>query len=214
MEKIITKKEVQQKINEALSSLLLNDGFKLRKKDGFIVRKNPNKTESIYFHILNYWPLCQEVESVMFHIRFDEVENIINPILSKHGLFNMEFAKTSSTIRTWIDFNVKIDKYEDIDKFISLYMIDIKEKLLTYFEQNEDMCNINISEKSIILKQKSDLSNHIDTIMRSLILAKLCSDTDLEELCIKYKKLIKPFYGQEQQNFAAYDDLVRYLSKL
>ncbi|MDR2127059.1 MAG: hypothetical protein LBP63_09555 [Prevotellaceae bacterium] len=72
----ITKKEVQNKLNNTLIGLLLEDNFKLRKSSGFIYRTTQGKVESIYFRIINYCPLCQEIGCVMFDVRFDKVEDI------------------------------------------------------------------------------------------------------------------------------------------
>jgi hypothetical protein len=213
MEKIITKKEVEQKLNETLNSLLLSDGFKLRKSDGFIIRKSQAMIESIFFRVLNYWPLCQEIDYIGFSIRFDRVEEIVNPFLSKYNFLNIAGTKKTSTIGDSIFFNIRIDKDEDINEFIYLYMNDIKEKILSYFKKNGNINDVNQYKKDRILTDNNGLNYIEHNLLQSITLMKLCNDPDFENLSQRYKELYASWGGQKETGFQAMDDLINYLSR-
>jgi hypothetical protein len=149
MEEIIsiTKKEVQSKLNNALTDLLLEDKFKLKKSNGFIIRKSPNKEESICFGIINYWPLCQKIDYVGFHIRFDNVEKIVIPFLFKYDFFNVKGLKAAITVGDSIFFNEEVNKDSDIDKFIHLHINNIKIKIFDYFTKYNTINQANMLKK-------------------------------------------------------------------
>jgi hypothetical protein len=217
MEEIIigpTKKEVQTKLNETLSNLLFNDSFKLKKSSGVICRRTQGKVESIYFRIINYWPLCQEIGCVMFDVRFDKVEDIVNPFLAKYNFFNIEGTKTTSTIGNLIDYNTRIDKIEDVDKFIYLHIKDIKEKILDYFFKYNKISAANQLYKSQILTDNSGLYYVERPVMQSLTLMRLCNDSDFEELSQKYKEIYTSWGGYKERGLNAINDLIGYLLKL
>jgi hypothetical protein len=144
----ITKKEVQRKLNNALTDLLIEDNFKLKKSNGFINRKSKNKLESIFFRVINYWPLCQEIDYVGFSIRFDAVEEIVNPFLSKYNFFNIEFTKGTSTIGNSIFYNTRIDTLSAVDKFIDIHINNIKTEVLDYFSKYKTMDDVNLLKKN------------------------------------------------------------------
>jgi hypothetical protein len=224
----ITKKEVQRKLTESLLDLVENEGFRLRKKDNMIIRKTPTGFESFCFLLVNYWPLCQEIEAVGFSIRFNAVEEITVPIEAKNGIrASMEFAKTSTTIHGGHEFNTTVVNKNDVDDFIFTNMNKIREDGLSFFSKYNDILNTNAYYKNRILNDKNDVHVEWDwhPISNSLTLMKLCGDKDFDEMKIKYKQLLEIRYRQiadlthkkhwaEESTFAAYDNLVEYLSKM
>ncbi|MDR1198919.1 MAG: hypothetical protein LBK94_07930 [Prevotellaceae bacterium] len=216
MDKIITKKEVKQKLVNQLESILITDNFKLNKSTGFINRKSQGKLESVFFRVLNYWPLCQEIEYVGFSIRFDTVEKIVNTFLSKYNFFNIECTKNTSTIGNSIFFNARIDNIENVDNFIHLHMNDIKQKVFDYFTKYNTIKDANQYKKNQILNDTSSLKGlnyHVDNFMQSLTLMKLCNDPDFEDLSQKYKELYTSWGGCEEVGIKAINDLIEYLSR-
>jgi hypothetical protein len=216
MDKIITKKEVKQKLISQLENILINDNFKFKKSTGIINRKSQGKLESVFFRVLNYWPLCQEIEYVGFSIRFDVVEEIVNAFLSQYNFFNIEFTKNTSTIGYSIFFNARIDNNTDVDNFIRLHINDIKVKVLDYFTKYNTINDANQYKKNQILNDTSSLKGlnyHVDNFMQSLTLMKLCNDPAFEELSQKYKEIYTSWVGCEERGIKAINDLIEYLSK-
>ncbi len=213
MDKIITKKEVEHRLNECFTDLLAQENFKLRKSNSLIIRKSQSKVESIFFRVLNYWPLCQEIKCVIFDIRFDKVEEVVNPFLAKYNFFNMEGAKMTSTIGDFISYNMKIDKYEDVDNFINVNKDTIKTKILDYFVRYNTMEDANILMKEQILNNDSGLYYIERTLMQSLTLMKLCNDSDFQDLSQTYMKLYSSWGGFKEKGLMAINDLIEYLSK-
>ena len=224
----ITKKAVETKLLTALLEVLPNEEFVLKKKDKRIVRKTKSGFEEFYFRILNYWPYCAEIENVSFSVRFNEVEEITVPIEVKNGIrAGMEFAKTSTTVGNWHEFKIKLFNEKDIDNFIHTHINKIKEKGLLFFSKHNDIYSTNLYYKNKVLNDKSDA--HIEWnwrwISNSLTLMKLCGDKDFDEMKIKYRQLLEARFQkitdltyekhwEEDNVFAAYDDLVECLSKL
>jgi len=222
----ITKKAVETKLTTSLLELLSNEGFALKKKDKTIVRKTKTGFEDFYFRVLNYWPYCTEIETIGFSIRFNAVEEIIAPIEVKNGIrASMEFAKTSTTVGDWREFNIKIFNGTELDNFIDVHINKIKEDGLSFFSKYGDIYNTNVYYKNRVLNDKDDLHVEWDwhPIANSLTLMKLCDDKDFDEIKIKYRQMLETRYRQiedlthekqwqEERAFAAYDDLVEYLS--
>ena len=211
METIVTTKEVKQKLTHSMESTLVDCNFKLKKSNGFIIRKSKGKTENVFFRILNYWPLCQEIDYAGFSIRFDAVEEIVNPFLAKYDFFNIECTKTTATIGDSIYYNTRIDKIEDVDKFIHLHLNNIKQKVLDYFSQYDSINNANRLKKNQILTDNSGLSYSEHNLMQSLTLMKLCNDSDFGELTQKYKDLYSNWGGYEEKGINAINDLIEYI---
>jgi hypothetical protein len=214
MEKVITKKEVQAKLSEALFCAIATEGFILKKKDYRIIRNTKFGFESIYFDILNYFPLCQEIEFVGMSMRLNQVEEIISPIKFKYNLCVEDISKNIPTIGYNMYFNLKVQTEKEVDIFINEYMEEIVTQSSLYFNRNENISIINIDMKNTIIQGNDVISNGLNSIARSLILLKLCNDIDYDIMKIKYRELLKPFDGQEERTFAAYDELVSYLSKM
>lgn len=211
----ITKKEVETKLLTFLLELLSNEGFILKKKDKRIVRKTKTGFEDFGFHVLNYWPYCTEINSAGFSIRFDAVEEVIVPIEVRNGLrASMEFAKTSITVANSCKFNIKIFNEKDLDDFIRAHIDKIKEDGLSFFSKHNDISDVNVYYKDMILGDKEGIYNTITPIMTSLTLMGLCKDKDFDEMKIKYRQLLKPLHGMEKETFAAYNDLVETLREI
>jgi len=210
----ITAKNVREKLVAILESMLLEDNFKLKKSNSFIVRKSKNKTETIFFKVLNFWPLCTEIEHVIFDIRFDKIEEIVNPFLAKYNFFNIEGTKTTPTIGNFISYNTKIVNFEDVDNFIDLNMNDIKAKTLDYFVKYNTMDEANILMKEQILNDNSGLYYVERNLMQSLTLMKLCNDSDFEYLPQTYIKLYSSWGGFKERGLIAINDLIEYLSRM
>jgi hypothetical protein len=208
----ITAKNVREKLVATLESMLLEDNFKLKRSNSFIVRKSKNKTESVFFKILNYWPLCAEIEHVLFDIRFDKVEEIVNPFLAKYNFSNIEGTKTTSTIGNLISYNTKVVNFEDVDNFIALNMNNIKAKVLAYFIKYSTMNEANVLMKEQILNDDSGLYYVERNIMQSLTLMKLCNDSDFEYLSQTYIKLYSSWGGFSERGLMTINDLIEYLS--
>ena len=213
MDKVITKKEVEEKLITSLLEKVSNKGFIFRKKDKRIIRKTENGFEAFSFVILNYWPYCEEIDWVGYSIRLNKIEDIINPIMAKHDLYNMEFAKTSTTISQWWRPNIQVFSDEDVNKFLRDNLDKIEEDGLSFFSRHNDFSSVNLIEKERILCNYNNVYNTSVPIMSSLILMKLCNDNDFDELKIRYRQILLPRHGLEKRDFAAYDDLVNYLSQ-
>jgi hypothetical protein len=207
----ITKKEVETKLLTTLLNNVSQEGFVLRKKDNNIICKTNIGFKSLGCSILNYWPYCAEISSIGFEIRINQVEEIVNSIKARYNLFNIAFAKTTPTILNTIPFNIKVFTEVDIDKFIYNNINDIIEKAFLFFNRYADIAVINVDKKNMIIKNND---TGINSVARSLTLMKLCDDSDFDIMKIKYRQLLKPVYGQEKNEIAAYDDLVEYLSKM
>ncbi|MDR0799832.1 MAG: hypothetical protein LBN18_08755 [Dysgonamonadaceae bacterium] len=225
----ITKKEVETKLIASMLEILPNEDFILRKKDKKILHKTKPGFEAFGFDILNYWPYCTEVSGVGFSIRFNAVEEITVPIEVKNDIrASMEFAKTSTTMHDWHEFNIKIFNEEDLNNFIHVNINKTKEDGLSFFAKYSDMLNANVYYKNRVLNDdKNDVHIEWDwhPISKSLTLMKLCGDKDFDEMKIKYRQMMEIRYRQiedlmhekhwqEEKIFAAYDDLVQYLSNL
>jgi len=207
----ITKKEVETKLIDSLLALLPNEEFVLRKKDKRIVHKTKIGFESVGFRLINYWPYCIEIDGVGISIRFNAVEEIINPIKVKNGLnASMEFSKTSVTIGNYQEFKVKVFNEKDVSNFIFAYINKIKKNCVSFFSKYQDIEDVNVYYKNII----SNNADTINPIMTSLTLIRLCKDKDFDEKKIKYRQILQPLDGMEEHTFSAYDDLVEYLSRL
>jgi hypothetical protein len=210
----ITKKAVETKLVNSLLELLQSEKFVLRKSDGFLIRKSKEKVESIYFRIVNYWPLCQRIDYAGFSVRFDKIEEIVNPFLSKHGFFNIEGTKKTATVCSSIWYEIdNIITEKDVDNFIASYMNNIKTKVLDYFNTHSNIYDVNNSQKKNIIND-----NGVDydggNLLKSLTLIKLCGDRDFDDMKIKYRQLLNPSWERYQEMCAMYDDLVEHLSKL
>lgn len=211
----ITKKAVETKLIAALLELLSNEEFILRKKDKGILRKTKMGFDRFGFDVLNYWPYCTEIESVSFSIRFNTIEEITFPIRVRNGLIaSMEFAKTSTTVHGGREFNIKLFNEKDVDNFIHAHINKIKEDGLSFFYKYNDIMSVNVFYKNRVLNGEEGISDTINPIMTSLTLMKLCDDRDFDGMKIKYRQILKSLDGMEKETFAAYDDLVEYLSKL
>ncbi|MDR2127060.1 MAG: hypothetical protein LBP63_09560 [Prevotellaceae bacterium] len=217
MEEIIIspkKKEVETILITSLLNLVLEDGFIHRKKDNTIIRNSKTGFESFWFDVLNYWPYCEKIESVVYSIRFNQIEDIVNPILYKNGLHKVEYPKTSITICQNISFCKEIYKHEELDIFIKLYINQIKENGMSFYEKFNNINKVNIYKKGKILTDNSGLYYIESNLMQSLTLMKLCNDSDFEELVQKYKTLYSNWGGYKEKGMSAINDLIEYLSKL
>jgi hypothetical protein len=210
----ITKKAVETKLINSLLELLKDDGFVLRKNDGFLIRKSKSKVESVYFRIVNYWPLCQRIDYMGFSVRFDKIEEIVNPFLAKYGFFNIAGSKKTATILSSIWYEIdNIITEKDVDNFIALHMNNIKTKVLDYFNMHSNIYDVNNIQKKKIINDKG-IDYDGGNLLKSLTLMKLCGDIDFDTMKIKYRQLLNPSWERYQEMCAMYDDLVEYLSRM
>ncbi|MFL0097229.1 hypothetical protein V3A08_05455 [Tenacibaculum maritimum] len=167
MEKIITKKQVINKIGQELELGLKIYGFRFLKSKSMLKRKTKQGYDAIILSTYDMYPHSHQELFIQFSFRIDKVEEIVNKFYDERFM-NPEFHKSSRTYSLnheslmndyKIEFNslnnqcdickpekekkLVLHSEEDIVKLIPLLINFIKIKGLTFFEVNYNLDYLN-----------------------------------------------------------------------
>ena len=238
MEEIITKKTVIETVGKELETKLNSYGFKFVKSKQHLIRKYKGGFDRILLYTITGFPYSHQELGVQFMVRIDKVESIIEKFYN--GRFrNMEFAKLFNT--DFINYEclkkekdksfysasslkcelcktseTDLDKElfvlhnkEDIQKVSSFLKDFIELRGLRFFEQSKDIEYLNEKVKSSITKNVYGVD--LKTIMNSLVLMKLCNDSDFDTLLPKYIEQMHPDNGFERDSYDSLNEIIQYL---
>ncbi|WP_028890334.1 hypothetical protein [Tenacibaculum ovolyticum] len=215
MEKIITKNQVIHTIGAKLEKEFSANGFKYIKSKKDLIRKNKDGFDRIIFNTYNSYPISHQKLSIGFQKRINLVEEVVNQFYDERFM-NTEFHKTTVTVysdnellKEFYDNEFKSENSadclictqikdlekngfilhteSDIENIASLLVVFIRDKVLPFFDVNNDLNYVNESEKKEMI-EVFELKGWIDPIsfMRSLVLMKLTKDTSYQVVKNEY----------------------------
>lgn len=142
------------------------EGFELKNAiQAFLfVKKKNDRTETITLSYRDYSPHGFYIDGVLVDIYFNEVENIINPLLEAYNIENrygkttiqksliniegVEYSKLQTEINDQSTFSIV---FQEINKIISFGAIPFFDKYSTLKNVNDDLLNMNEDEISTFL---------------------------------------------------------------
>ncbi len=212
---MITKRYITNELREKLTENLKDEDFILLKSKERIMRKFDGGFDNIYIRVVDYNPIFEVEFSIS--IRLDVVEEMVYKFLDERFMnprFNSltptiaaSYKLLSGSVKNYITIKSETDLQNAIKDLTSL----VKKNGFTFFKKYRDLQNVNQNKKENILKDNTGIAHILTNLMQSLILMKLCNDSDFKELSEKYKKLLVPWAGQEESGRKALDDLIHYL---
>lgn len=241
MEKIITKRIVINTLGKNLEHNLKEYGFKFVKSKDSLIRKTKDGFDKILMHTYDTYPYSHQDLFLQFSSRINDVENIMNKFYDERFM-NVEYHKTTTT--NSIDYNKlkgsseinfkgynpkcdicvqsrKLEPEEEEKKFaihteqdieiITPLIVDfIKDKVFDFFNFNHDLKKLNDFYKNSLQVQTGGFIE----IMRSLILMKLTSDSDLKNKTTEFLDFHSNRTYTKKDESDALNELIAYLDSI
>lgn len=232
---ILTKKIVIETLAQELEIKFSTYGFKYVKSKQHLIRKFNGGFDRILFTTNTGSPYSHQELKISFMTRIDAVSNIVDKFYDSR-FRNMAFSKLASTVSSDYEslkqkggesfipsskFNCGLCQQVPSDnEFILHNLKDIHDasifldafihhRVFSFFKKNKDLNYLNDNFKNWLLTSKYPIP--LLSVMESLILMKLCKDPGYGVIRKKYRKLMHPEPGFEEDAYKAYDEIENYL---
>lgn len=194
------KSEVMAKVLDGISALLLDKGFRLRKKDQSIIRKINGVTQKIEIPMWDYWPLYYSF-TLLVSVRDEVAAAIFNHFFDIPPEFCAETDSAIGNLKYFLDGEgreYKVTTMDEVSKAISDLTPIVLEKILPFFERCTSIHGIDAALNTDSHKFAITNPLSVADAAKALIAARLAANPKFANLANQYEVAIRGLNDDNQ----------------